>query len=304
MKIKSLSTFKDPIADAAFFLDWVERLQALNQCQYERIDLTTALEKTVVWGINIDKPALPALVIFPGFRTCSLFWDLDHGLAPLKDHWRIFLVDTNGQPCLSTGHTPDIKSDGYGVWAKEVLDLLGLERPVIAGASFGGLVCLKLALVAPDRVNKAILLNPGCLQPFSLTLKNLYYNFLPILKPTPQNITTFLDHAVFCPPHHHPSPEAKQMVVDYEVWALTRFIDKAQKPYTMQADELAQVSNDVYLLEGEKDLLFPYQRSLAQAKQHLKHLKEVIVLPNTGHGIEISPLAIHHIKTILESKPL
>ena len=49
------------------------------------------------------------MVIFPGFRTSSLFWDMDNALAPLKKDYRIYLVETNGQPNLSDGNNPDIK---------------------------------------------------------------------------------------------------------------------------------------------------------------------------------------------------
>jgi pimeloyl-ACP methyl ester carboxylesterase len=300
MKIHSTSGFKDPTRDLAYFQDWVRRLEEINQVKYSRIDLSTSLGKTVVWGINLTSHHLKSLVIFPGFRTCSLFWDFDQALAVLKPHYRIFLVDTNGQPSLSDGNTPDIRSDGYGIWAHEVLTGLNIDNTAVAGASFGGLVCLKLAMVASDKIDKVILLNPGCLQPFSLSLKNLYYNMLPILFPSRKNVKTFLDNGVFCKPHHELSPEAEQLIIDYEVFALTRFKDRGQKPYEMSPAELQKINTPVYLLEGDKDLLFPFQKSIDYARQHIKTLKDVFVLKHTGHGIETSKEAMQVVKTILE----
>src|SRR5688572_23331628 len=107
MKIYSNSHFKDPAHDLLYFENWVAKLEQLNQTKYQKIELQTALGKTLVWGINAEKTELPPLVIFPGFRTVSLFWDFDRGLEPLRERYRIFMVDTNGQPCLSDGNTPD-----------------------------------------------------------------------------------------------------------------------------------------------------------------------------------------------------
>lgn len=292
MHIHSLSSFKNPAEGTRFFEKWVQQLETLNNTSYKRIDIQTPLGNTVVWGINTDKTDAKTVVIFPGFRTCSMFWDLDNALAPLKEHYRIFLVDTNGQPCLSEGNTPDIKSNDYGVWAADVLQKLSIKKAVVAGASFGGLVCLKLCLVAPELVEKAVLLNPGCLQPFSLTPKNLYYNLLPVFFPSVKNVETFLDNAVFYKNDHTLSPAAKKLIVDFEVYALTQFQDKAQKPYAMSKEDLGAVQPDVYLLLGDKDMLFPYQKSLDVARAHIKTLRESFIVPNTGHGIETSKEAL------------
>src|SRR5262249_50841781 len=145
---------------------------------------------------------------------------LDNALEPFKHDHTIFLVETNGQPSLSDGNTPEIRSNDYGIWAAEVLEKLSVKRAIVAGASFGALVCLKLCLVAPQLVEKAVLLNPGCLQPFSLSFKNLYYNFLPLISPGRKNIEKFLDYAVFYKNKHRVSPRAKKLIVDYELFAI------------------------------------------------------------------------------------
>ena len=42
-----------------------------------------------------------------------------------------------------------------------VLDALGLERPILVGASFGGRVALEVALARPDRVGGLVLAGAG-----------------------------------------------------------------------------------------------------------------------------------------------
>ena len=301
MEIKFKSSFKNQEQDKLWFENWVKQLEKINNKTYQRIELQTSLGKTHVWGLNTENQSLEPLVIFPGARTTALFWDFDNNLNYLGDKFRIYLIETNGLPNLSDGNTPDIKSNGYGEWAAEVLDKLNIKHTHIAGASFGGLICMKLCITNPEKVKAAYLLNPGCLQPFSLTFKNLYYNLLPIISPSPNNVKKFLDTAVFCKPEHTLSKSSEQLIIDYEVFALTRFKDNTQKPYYMN-DELKQVKVPTYLLVGDKDLLFPYRKSIENAKAKITNLKDVVVFENVGHGIEtydkaITALRSHTTKT-------
>ncbi len=298
MEIKYQSYFKNPQQDMPWFENWVKQLELLNNRSYQRIEVQTSLGKTQVWGHNTEDKNLEPLVIFPGARTTALFWDFDNNLDNLGNKFRIYLVETNGLPNLSDGNTPDIKSTGYGEWAAEVLDQLQLPKVAIAGASFGGLICMKLCITHPEKVKAAFLLNPGCLQPFSLSFKNLYYNLLPILSSTPKNVKKFLDTAVFCKPTHALSAVSEKLIIEYEVFALTRYKDNTQKPYYMN-NELTKVSVPTYLLIGDHDLLFPYQKSIENAKAKLTSLKDVIVFENVGHGIETYNKALSAIRACL-----
>ena len=294
MNIKGRSYFKDPEADLSYFESWVTQLEKHNGRLYERFEMETSLGKTHVWGLHTKEEHLDTLVIFPGARTTSLIWDFDKGLDNLGLKMRIFMVETNGLPNLSSGATPDIKSLDYGFWAAEVLDKLHINNAFVAGASFGGLICMKLGIVKPEKIKAAFLLNPGCLQPFSLALRNLYFNLLPILKPTPKNVLKFLDKAVFSKPNHQLSAFSEKMLVDYEVFAISRYNDNTQKPYYM-GKELAEVQAPTYLLVGDKDLLFPFERSVENAKKHLKTLKEIKIFKSVGHGIETYDKALKYI---------
>jgi pimeloyl-ACP methyl ester carboxylesterase len=301
MKIKRASSFRQPATDLAWFEQWVKSLERLNGHNYERMHIRTALGTTQVWGLNTSSADAETLVIFPGARTSVLFWDLGNGLKELAKYHRIFLVETNGLPNGSDGKTPDIRSAGYGEWASEVLEKLDIAAAHVAGASFGGLICMKLAIVAPEKVKKVFLLNPGCLQPFSLSVKNLWYNLLPILFPKRKNVVKFLDKAVFSKPDHQLPEAFENLLIDYELFALTRFRDKTQKPYYMN-EELKNVSVPVYLLLGDRDLLFPVQRSIENARKHLPDLREVHVLKNIGHGIETHKAAMDYLLRTIEAQ--
>ncbi|AEA45918.1 serine aminopeptidase domain-containing protein [Fluviicola taffensis] len=294
MKIYSKSNFKEETKDLIYFENWVKQLEKFNNRQYERYEIRTSLGKTHIWGLNTNDEKLDTLVVFPGARTTSLIWDFDKGLDNLNHKMRIFMVETNGLPNLSDGSTPDIKSLDYGLWAAEVFEKLKIETAFIAGASFGGLICMKLGIVKPEKIKATFLLNPGCLQPFSLTLKNLYYNILPLIKPNEKNVRKFLDKAVFSKPNHKLSDFSEKMLVDYEVFAISRYKDKTQKPYYMDK-QLEDVKAETYLLVGDKDLLFPYQKSVDNAQRQIKTLKETKIYNNVGHGIETYDKALNYI---------
>jgi esterase/lipase len=294
MEIKGKSYFKEAKVDLPFFENWVDQLEKDNGRVYERIKVMTSLGKTHIWGLNTKEENLEILVVFPGARTTSLFWDFDRGLDNLNHKLKIYLVETNGLPNLSDGLTPDIKSLDYGLWAAAIFEKLGIEKAFVAGASFGGLISMKLAIVKPELIKAAFLLNAGCLQPFSLSIKNLYYNLLPIISPSESNVGTFLDKAIFCKPNHKLSSVSEKLIVDYEVFALTRYKDNTQKPYYMD-QQLANVTVDMYLLQGDNDMLFPYQKSIDNAKKHIKTLKEIEIFENVGHGIETYAKAMNYI---------
>lgn len=300
MKIYSTSYFKDEIADQNYFENWVKQLENKNERQYERYEIETSLGKTHIWGLNTKNDNLETLVIFPGARTTALIWDFDKGLDNLNHKMRIFMVETNGLPNLSDGSTPNIQSLDYGIWASEVFNKLKIEKAFIAGASFGGLICMKLGIVSPEKVKAAFLLNPGCLQSFSLTLKNLYYNLLPIIKPNEKNVLKFLDKAVFSKPNHKLSEFSEKMLLNYEVFAISRYKDKTQKPYYMDK-QLEKVEVETFLLLGDKDLLFPFQKSINNAKKKIKNLKGIKVYENVGHGIETYSKALNDIGEKIKS---
>ena len=299
IKIKRISGFKDAAADLKQFNRWVSKLELSNDRFYERQVVHTSLGKTHVWGFNTEHPDQKALVIFPGARTTALFWDLDKGLDHLGPDISIFMVETNGLPNLSDGNTPDIHSNDYGYWASEVLGKLNIHRAFVAGASFGGLVAMKLATVSPETIQAIFLLNPGCLQSFSMRWKNLWNNILPIVSPTRKHVMTFLNNAIFCKPNHRLSEHAEEMLIEYELLALRRYQDRTQKPYAMRS-QLSDIPSPVYLLEGDHDLLFPYEKSIQRAKQHLRNLQEVKVFRDVGHGIETFAPAMAYIREKIE----
>lgn len=298
---KNYSYFKDSEKDLQAFKSWVTRLETANGYEYEKYSIETSLGKTQIYGLNTNDKDLDVLVIFPGFRTTSLIWALDRGLKSISKHVRVYFVETNGQPNLSEGYSPCIKSLDYGKWGAEVFEKLNIESAFIAGASFGGLVCMKLSLVIPNKIKSAFLLNPGCFRMVSFGLKNVYYNLLPLIKTSEKNIRLFLDKVVLHKPEHTLSRESESLLVEYQLLAITKYKDKTEKPYYM-GSQLNDISVNTHLLVGQKDILIPYQKSVENAKKHLgEHLKEVVIFEQVGHGIECFKPSIEYIEKTIKA---
>ncbi|HEX8733787.1 MAG TPA: alpha/beta hydrolase [Pyrinomonadaceae bacterium] len=299
MKIKRVSSYKTA-ADRKFPGDWLDKIQKQNNFEYQKLTVPTFFGETVVLAHNHDRKHLAPLVYFPGFRTSGIFLDLNDNLAPLKKDFRLYLVDVIGQPGMSTGNTPDAKSGEYAAWIGEVFDGLNLDETNIAGASFGGCLCLKAARHLPDRITKAILLNPSGLTNISFAPKTSFYNFMPLIFPSRKTVENFMEYVVFGA-QANVSEACWNAVAEFELHAIRNFRLKADYPYKMSDAELAGITVPIYLILGENDRLIPPQKTLARAKDLLPTLKETHLLKGVGHGIECSHEAVRILKNILEA---
>lgn len=106
--------------------------------------------------------AEPPIILMPGLTANAASFDaLAARLSPAR---RVLALDLRGrgrsdQP--ATGYTmADHAADILGV-----LDALGIDRAIVGGHSFGGLLTIYLAAHHPDRVAKAIVLDAGELHP-------------------------------------------------------------------------------------------------------------------------------------------
>jgi pimeloyl-ACP methyl ester carboxylesterase len=78
----------------------------------------------------------------------------------------------------------------------DVMDALGLERPHVAGASFGGWIAAELAVTASHRIGSLVLLSPAGLRLPEYPVPDIF------LMPPDQLVTTLFQH----PPPAAPAP--------------------------------------------------------------------------------------------------
>lgn len=301
MSATKSSYFTNPTEAKEFLERWNTKVQTLNNFFYEKIEVETSFGKTVVWGSNTQRTELETLVFFPGARTCALFWDMNNALAGLRKNYRIYIVEVNGQPNVSDGLCPDMKNNELGVWATEIFKKLSIAKASVVTASFGGIVAMKLCLESPSLVDKAVLMATPGIRGFSMSLKNLYYNILPMISPTQKNLDKFLNMAIFHPPHHAVPAAYYKLISEYLLYVLRNHKFKGEYPAPLRKEELNRLKNDIYLILGDKDLLYPPSRTIKIAQKNIASLKDIKLVANTAHGIETSKEAIQIVGSILKN---
>lgn len=100
----------------------------------------------------------PLLIFHGGNSTTS--YNLLMCKFLLKD-FHIYAVDTIGHPGKSDEVSLSAKNYDYGKWASEVITEIGYEKINCFGCSFGGGIVAKLMCVAPEKIEKVVLIVPS-----------------------------------------------------------------------------------------------------------------------------------------------
>lgn len=105
------------------------------------------------WG----DPSAPPLVCIHGVGSHGNSW---RRVAQERwaEHFRVIAFDLRGHQ--ASGWAPPWTNATYVADLLESIDALGIERPDWAGFSFGGRLLLEMAATRPDRIGRAILMEP------------------------------------------------------------------------------------------------------------------------------------------------
>lgn len=107
------------------------------------------------WG----EPDAPDLLLLHGGNQTSHSWDLV-SLA-LADRFHMVAYDQRGHGDSEWPRDGDASLEAMAEDARQLINQLGLQRPVIIGHSMGGLVTMTLLLATPQLVERAVLVDVG-----------------------------------------------------------------------------------------------------------------------------------------------
>jgi pimeloyl-ACP methyl ester carboxylesterase len=107
------------------------------------------------WG----DPAAPALLLLHGGNQTAHSWDLVS--LTLADRYHVIALDQRGHG--DTEWPRDGAADRHAKAddAYRLLAVLGIERPVVAGHSMGGIVAMTLLSTHPELAQKAVIVDVG-----------------------------------------------------------------------------------------------------------------------------------------------
>jgi pimeloyl-ACP methyl ester carboxylesterase len=172
----------------------------------------------------------------------------------------------------------------FVAWLSETLKGLHLDRISLVGMSFGGWLALNLAMSAPDRLSKLVLLSPAAsFQPIAkqFGLRGMLMGLFPTrlttnsimgwmgFKDTPDDMATrnLLDLFYLGMKHFRLPPETMRIM-----------------PNVFSDDELRALRVPVLLLIGENEVIYDAAKALERARQLIPNFEGGLV-PQSSHNM-------------------
>lgn len=227
----------------------------------------------------------PPLVLLHGFMVTLTMWSPN--VADLSDVYRVYAIDTMGQPSKSVPAEPIGCPKDLVEWLTATLDGLGLDRVSMAGVSFGAWIALNYALNEPHRVERLALLSPAAsLQPLvkQFGLRGMLVGIFPTRRTAASLMgwmgfketaeaglnTRLIDLMWLGMKHFRMPPEARSLI-----------------PEAFSDDELRSLNMPVLLLMGQHEVFYDSGKALTRARRLVPDL-DGDVIPDCSHDMTVS----------------
>ncbi|NMC56366.1 MAG: alpha/beta hydrolase [Eubacteriaceae bacterium] len=241
--------------------------QVLSRFPFEQKFIETTFGQTFM--LTAGQECNPPVILLHGSCSNSAFWFPE--IMALSGNYRVYAVDIIGEATNSEEYRPDLNSDAFAVWMKEVLDALGIEKTIIIGNSLGGWMALKFATAYPQRVSKLVLIA-------SAGLAEIRPQFLSNVSQTQQTNGTAQVGADII----------RQNDIPKEVLDFMNLIVESYNPIEylpVYADkQLKQLNMPVLFIDGEDDAIIDAGKS-TQRLSTLVPQSEIHLIKNCGHVV-------------------
>lgn len=194
----------------------------------------------------------PAVVLIHGYSDSWFSWSRILPLLPSAVH--VIVPDLRGHG------DSDRPRSGYGMRqlaldVLELMDVKGIERATVVGHSLGGLVAQQVALAAPERVERLVLVSTGASIHDIAVLADLRSAIDGLTDPVPQDfIREFQESTVFAPvpPEFMDRIVAESSKLPARVWheLLKGMLDMPR------TTDLRTIQAPALIVWGENDAIF------------------------------------------------
>ena len=232
----------------------------------------------------------PLILIHGGGPGASGLSNYRRNVEPLAAGRRVIVVDLPG-----FGHSPSrpIKEGLYDTFAEVVLglmDALKIDRASFVGNSLGGGTTLSLALMAPERVERMVLMGPGGglpLGPFPTEGLLRMLTFYDGEGPTREKLERVLDLLVFDRSLISPElvEERYAACIRPDVLANPPLKGRGANPLDdLWRRPLYSLTHPTLILWGREDRVLPWDAGIAL----MKSLPNAAfhIFPQTGHWVQ------------------
>ena len=239
----------------------------LSQFPFEQQYVETTFGKTFM--LTAGQESNPPIILLHGSCSNSAFWFPE--IMALSNNFKVYAVDIIGEAGNSEEVRPNLSSDAFALWMKDVLGALGLERIALIGNSLGGWMALKFATAYPEYVSMLILVA-------SSGLAQIRPQFLLNVGEAQQT-----DGTVPVSPSIIGEQSLPKEVLDFMNLIVESYNPIQDLPvYTDQ--QLQRLNMPVLFIDGEDDVIIDAKGS-AQRLSHLIPSAEIRLLPNCGHVV-------------------
>ena len=234
----------------------------------ETLNIPTRHGNTFV--IASGEKSSPPLVLLHGSNANSITWSND--VIEYISHYRVYAIDTLGEPGKSAPNRPKWDSLAYAEWLDDVFDYLNLEKVSLIGMSQSGWIALKFTTYKPERVGKLVLLCPDGVTParLSFVLRAIPLSLLGRWGIKPIKRIVFGNE-----PLH-------EEVDEYVTLIMRHFKSRIDAQPIFSDEELQRLTMPTLLLVGAQDALFDSEKTAARMQKLVPHLTATI-LPEFGH---------------------
>lgn len=222
---------------------------------------------------NLEKR--PLLVFHGGNATTAYNLKYCDFLLP---HFHIYAVDTIGHPGKSAETSLSPYNQDYGKWAKEVIAQLGYEKNAAFGGSFGAGVLVKTMCVAPDMIEKCVLLVPSAINN-AKSIKSMNMMFPMCMYWITHKRKWFIKCIL---PMALTEDNISEDILVTAKCSIDNAKIKAIMPQNEKRKELQKYTNPVLVMAAEKDCLFPAKKVIPKAKEVWKQCS-IYELKDRGH---------------------
>lgn len=228
---------------------------------YESLRLRTDIGETHV--IASGPAGASPLILLPSFAGTALAWRPN--IAALSRNHRVYAIDTVGQTGRSVITRSMGREDDYVRWLEALMDQLGVAAAPVVGCSFGGFIAASLAVLAPQRVTRLVLIGPigvfAMMSPLVL-MRMMARRLPPWLRPLFGAGKAMTLNAAEAP--LHPEDDAWRALMAATMAAKAKITPMHPRVY--RPAELARITAPTLLLIGEYEQMNDPRQTLERAR--------------------------------------
>lgn len=242
----------------------------LSQFPFEQKYIKTTFGQTFM--LTAGQESNPPVILLHGSCSNSAFWFPE--ILALSDNYRVYAVDIIGEAGNSEEYRPDINSDAFAHWMKEVFDALFLEKVNVIGNSLGGWMALKFAITYPECVSTLTLLASAGLA----EVRNQFINNVSQAKR--EDGTVPVDSTILG------DNDIPKEVLDF-MNLIAASYNPIQHLPVYDNTQLRRLNMPVLFIDGENDAIINATKS-AQRLSRLIPSAEIHIISNCGHVLTSS----------------